>query len=190
MESLTQKQKSTLLTLARHAIARRLGISVGKMDIEHSTLNQVMACFVTLKIGNELRGCVGTLEPRHPLWQGVQRMAVAAAFDDSRFSALTLDEWPEIRLSISILTPSEPLTVSSETELLQSLRPGLDGLTLECGRYHATFLPAVWESLPEPKDFVAQLKRKGGLAPEFWSDEIRWYRYHSISFSETDAASV
>lgn len=186
MESLTQQQKGTLLALARSAIANRLGHPTGELEGEKQLQSQVMACFVTLKIHGELRGCVGTLEPRYSLWQGVQRMAVAAAFEDSRFVPLTLGELPLIRVGISVLTPSEPLKVSNETELLERLRPGWDGLTLDFGRNHATFLPAVWESLPDPREFVMHLKQKAGLAPEFWSDEIHWFRYYAISFAEAD----
>ncbi|WP_417345931.1 AmmeMemoRadiSam system protein A [Ferrimonas sp.] len=184
MDALTHQQKDTLLTLARNAIGRRLGLSEREVKGGTQSLSQSLACFVTLKVEGELRGCVGTLEPRYPLWQGVQRMAVAAAFEDGRFAPLSLDEWSQVKVSISILTPSEPLAVSSEAELLQNLRPGEDGLTLDFGRNHATFLPAVWETLPKPKAFVTQLKRKAGLDSEFWSDEIQWFRYHSISFSE------
>ncbi|WP_028110563.1 AmmeMemoRadiSam system protein A [Ferrimonas futtsuensis] len=190
METLTLQQKQTLLTLARNAIGRRLGLPGREVQSERQLLNQAMACFVTLKIKGELRGCVGTLEPRHPLWQGVQRMAVAAAFEDSRFAPLTADEWPQVKVSISLLTPSEPLLVSGETELLQRLTPGEDGLTLDFGQNHATFLPAVWESLPKPADFVLHLKRKAGLDPEFWSDKIHWFRYHAINFSEAESGSV
>ncbi|HSN72120.1 MAG TPA: AmmeMemoRadiSam system protein A [Steroidobacteraceae bacterium] len=138
--------------------------------------------FVTLKIETRLRGCCGTLEAQRGLAAEVWHNAWAAAFDDPRFEPLCRDEWNEVELTISVLSPLEPLMAASEAELLAALRPGIDGLLIEAGPARATFLPAVWEQLPDPEGFLGQLKRKAGLPPDFWSPAIRVHRYtaHSI----------
>ena len=112
-------------------------------------MKAVRATFVTLKISEKLRGCIGTIEAKYPLARSTAEYAYAAAFRDPRFKPLTEDEYDKITLSISILTPAEPIEFDSDAQLLQQLNPDVDGLIIESGQRSATFLPAVWESLPD-----------------------------------------
>jgi len=140
-------------------------------------LQELRACFVTLRIGEELRGCTGTLEAVRPLVVDVAQNAFASAFRDSRFAPLGLEELPALNVHISILDSPQRLEVRSEEELLSALHPGKDGLVLEEGAQRATFLPAVWEQLPTPRDFVEHLKQKAGLRADYWSPTLRLFRY-------------
>ncbi|OGT35777.1 MAG: hypothetical protein A2W28_01720 [Gammaproteobacteria bacterium RBG_16_51_14] len=126
-------------------------------------LQQTRAIFVTLKMNESLRGCIGTTEAVLPLISTVAENAYSAAFKDPRFTPLINDEFEKIRISISILTPIEPIAFRSDAELLQKLRPGTDGLIIECGSHRATFLPTVWESLPRADDFLRHLKIKAHI---------------------------
>jgi AmmeMemoRadiSam system protein A/AmmeMemoRadiSam system protein B len=123
------------------------------------------ACFVTLHRRGELRGCIGSLEPRRPLAQDVAHNAGAAALRDPRFPAVRPDELAGLDVEVSVLGPARRLSFTSEHDLLSQLRPGVDGVIIEeaMGERRATFLPAVWQSLPEPSEFIRQLLRKGGM---------------------------
>jgi AmmeMemoRadiSam system protein A len=140
-------------------------------------LRELRASFVTLHLEAELRGCVGGLEPVRPLVADVAEHAFAAAFRDPRFPPVAAAELAGLEVHVSVLSPLEPLAFASEDDLLAQLRPGVDGLLLEAGGRRGTFLPAVWEQLPEPREFLRQLKRKAGLAPDFWSDALVVHRY-------------
>ena len=140
--------------------------------------------FVTLHRNEELRGCCGTLDAPRSLAEDVWRNAWAAAFNDYRFPALTAAEWPQVTLHLSLLTVPEPLDVISEEQLLAVLRPSIDGLILESDTGRATFLPAVWEQLPDPVQFVRHLKTKAGWPATFWSSRVRCWRYTTESFGE------
>lgn len=171
-----------LLAIARASI--RHGLAHGRplaVDpaAEPPELREIRATFVTLELGGRLRGCIGTLEARLPLAQDVAEHAYAAAFDDSRFAPLEAADAERVELHISILTPAEPLPCTSEADLLARLRPGVDGLILREGHRRATFLPAVWDDLPDPRAFLSHLKLKAGLAPDSWSDELRFWRYQA-----------
>jgi AmmeMemoRadiSam system protein A len=135
------------------------------------------ACFVTLRIRGALRGCTGSLEALHPLVCDVARNAYRSAFCDPRFPALSPEELPEIEIKVAVLSAPQPFEVSSEDELLARLRPGVDGLVLREGPHAATFLPAVWESLPEPRAFLDALREKAGLPRGHWSLALRFERY-------------
>ena len=135
-----------------------------------------------------LRGCIGHLEAVQPLVVDVAENAFAAAFRDPRFPALTAREWPDVEVHLSILTPAQPITFVDEPDLLAQLRPGEDGLILEDGPNRGTFLPSVWESLPDAGQFLTQLKRKAGLAANHWSEQLRIYRYGTESFGDADVA--
>lgn len=140
------------------------------------------ASFVTLRTEAELRGCVGALEPVRPLVQDVAANAFAAAFKDPRFDPVTAVEVPRLDIHLSILSPVEALEAGSEAELLARLRPGVDGLIFEEGERSGTFLPAVWGSLPDAGEFLAQLRAKAGFPPDYWSDQVRAYRYTTEEF--------
>jgi AmmeMemoRadiSam system protein A len=152
-----------------------------------ASLTQPAASFVTLNIGGELRGCIGSLEARRPLLDDVASNAFAAAFRDPRFPPLSNEEYGVLELHISLLAPSTPMDISCEEELLSALRPGVDGLILEDPPYRSVFLPQVWETLPEPVTFVNHLKLKAGLPADHWSDELRFSRFTVEEISGEDS---
>ncbi len=145
-------------------------------------LREPGASFVTLKKHGKLRGCIGSLEARQPLVEDVLYNAHAAAFADPRFPPVSAQELPELEFHLSILTPAEPLQFTSEMDLLQQIRPGIDGLVLEDDLHRGTFLPAVWESLPDATQFLQHLKQKAGLPVDYWSDTLKVSRYTTESF--------
>lgn len=177
---LDNEQCALLKSIARESIktgltqGRPLKVDLDKLDQE---LREPGAVFVTLNLRGQLRGCIGSLQSYRPLAEDVAENAFAAAFRDYRFSPLTAKEFPDIDIHISLLSKPAPLPVESEDDLLKKLRPGEDGLILQDGPYRSTFLPQVWESLSDPKEFVAELKRKAGLDRDYWSDTISFDRY-------------
>ena len=185
MSHLAPTQRAELHELARASIelALREGQLVPYAGEPHdSQLDRPSASFVTLHVGEELRGCCGTIEPSRPLIVDVWNNAWASAFADPRFPPLSRDEWPETNLQISVLSEPEHLDVHSEAELLQILRPGRDGLILQSGSRRSTFLPAVWEQLPEPIRFVRHLKTKAGWPADYWPPDMEAWRYTTESF--------
>jgi AmmeMemoRadiSam system protein A len=178
-------QRRKLLELGRKSI--ELGLTVRRLpawsDAQiDADLQLPRASFSTLEIDGRLRGCCGTIYPTRSLAEDVWRNAWASAFSDPRFPPLARSEYPNLDLHISVLSPLEPVNLESESELLESLRPGTDGLVLELDAARATFLPAVWEQLPEPREFLRHLKEKAGWPATFWSSRIRVYRYMTQSF--------
>lgn len=183
---LAPAQRRTLLTLARQSIAHGLdrGCPLPVVPSDYpADLTAQRAAFVTLEMRGGLRGCIGHLEAIQPLVLDVAENAFAAAFHDPRFGPLTRPELDRLAIEISVLTPAQPLAFASEEELLGMIEPGRDGLILEDGAARGTFLPTVWESLPEPRDFLRHLKQKTGLPPDHWSDRVRIRRYRTESFS-------
>jgi MEMO1 family protein len=178
-----EERGPVLLAHARAAIAHRLGLAA--VAAPHAAfLDEPGATFVTLKIDRALRGCIGSLAPHRPLGEDVRANAHAAAFDDPRFAPLAIGEFASLEIEVSLLSPSAPIVVRSEAELHARLRPGIDGVTLQWGHRRGTFLPQVWESLPTPREFVAQLKRKAGLPLDFWAEGLSFSRYTVEKFSE------
>jgi AmmeMemoRadiSam system protein A len=185
--TLSPSDQTILLDVARTSIGH--GLAHGRpYDADpqqfDGALTEPRASFVTLKIDRQLRGCIGRLEPDGPLVCGVSRNAFAAAFQDPRFAPLTEPESRHIRIHVSVLSLPTPMTFTDEEDLLSQLRPGVDGLVLEAGRCRGTFLPAVWQTLPEPKEFLGQLKVKAGLHPNAWPADARVLRYTSESFGQ------
>ena len=178
--------RSELLRLARSSI--ELGLAEGRIAPAPAptspTLAAQRATFVTLQTHGDLRGCCGSIEPRFALAEDVWRNAWASAFADPRFPSLGAAEYQLLDVHISVLTPLQRVTVRSEQDLLARLQPHRDGLVLQRGAARATFLPAVWESLPEPADFVRQLKLKVGWEANFWSPDIEVWLYSAESFGE------
>lgn len=180
-----------LVSAARHTIAEALGLPVPPVSSlpDHPALRQPGATFVTLHDAEGgLRGCIGRLEACRPLGDDVRANAHAAAFGDSRFAPLRVDEWHDTRIEVSVLGAPEPLIVRTEAEALAALRPGVDGVIFEWRDARATFLPQVWAQLPDPARFVAALKRKAGLAADFWAADVRLSRYRVRSFSHHDSS--
>ena len=174
------KQKRQLIDIAKESIinglrtGKPLDISLGDFD---GDLQTKRATFVTLNKYDQLRGCIGILEPQRPLVQDVAYNAFAAAFSDHRFPAVTADEIDQLDIHISILATPEEMSFSSEDDLVSQLRPGVDGLIIQEGMSRGTFLPSVWESLSDRHDFLIHLKQKAGLPGNYWSDTIRVRRY-------------
>ncbi len=178
-------QGPVLLRIARASIAQALGRGL-PCATDAPWLQEWGATFVTLSQQGELRGCIGTLQARRPLLEDIQSNAVAAALRDPRFAPLTAQELDNTQIEISVLSALQALAFSSESEALAQLRPGVDGLVLEWGRHHATFLPQVWEQLPTAALFLAHLKHKAGLPGDFWASDIRLQRYTVRTFSEPE----
>ncbi len=149
-------------------------------------LNEPRASFVTLKLHGELRGCIGRLEADQPLVRSVAYNAYAAAFRDPRFPPLTEPESRHVTVHISVLSPMEPIQFKDESDLLRQIRPGVDGLVLEAGQCRGTFLPAVWETIPDPKSFLEHLKVKSGLHPEADITGAKVMRYTCESIEQGD----
>ncbi len=189
MPSDTEDRGKLLTALARASIASRFGEATP--DLPHpSWLDEAGAVFVTLTQAGELRGCIGTLEAHRPLAQDVEENARMAAFRDPRFQPLRHDELNRSRVEVSVLSRPESMSFTDEADALRQLRPGMDGVILEYGPHRATFLPQVWEQLPEPGQFMAQLKRKAGLPPDFWAEDVRLSRYTVEKYEEPEAASL
>ena len=177
-----------LLTLARAAIGDILGLGF-PVDEGHDFLRENVATFVTLMRNTHLRGCIGSLEARRSLLEDVKANAKAAAFLDPRFQPLTQSEFVTTRIEVSVLSAPEPVEFTNEREALARVRPGVDGLILEHGGKRGTFLPQVWDSIPDPAEFLRQLKVKGGLEPTFWANDLRLLRYTVLKFREAEPAS-
>jgi AmmeMemoRadiSam system protein A len=186
---MTPDRGEILLQIARAAIARALGVQATARE-DARWLTEPGASFVTLKERGELRGCLGSLEARRSLLLDIKSNAVAAAFRDPRFAPVSYAELPEIRIEVSVLSPLTAIEAYREEDALARLRPHEDGVVLEYGSHRGTFLPQVWESLPEPTDFLRQLKRKAGLPESFWSAEIRLSRYTVLKWREADALTA
>ncbi len=173
-----------LLSLARNAIDQCFGGDERPVSA-HPRLKTPGATFVTLTKKGQLRGCIGSLEAHRKLADDVAENAVAAAFRDPRFPPLSRSEWPQTRIEVSLLDAAEPFEVADEDDAIARLRPGIDGLILTHGYRRATFLPQVWESLPDPQHFLEQLKLKAGLPIDFWDDKMTLSRYGVQKWKET-----
>ena len=166
----------TLLKLARGVIEAQFG-GPGVTLPALPELQQMAATFVTLTQGGRLRGCIGSLAAQRKLLDDVAHNARAAAFADPRFKPLAASELASTRVEVSLLAPPEKMQFVDEADALRQLRPGIDGLILSDGEHRATYLPQVWEQLPEPARFLAQLKEKAGLPPTHWSAQLQLQRY-------------
>ncbi len=176
----TAIQQQQMLSRARESISHGLHYgsrrTVDHDGVDHHLLNHA-ASFVTLTIDDQLRGCIGSLTATEPLIDNIEYNAYSASFEDPRFNSLTQTEIQKLKIHIAILGQTEPLKFHSENNLLQQLRPGVDGIVLSDGNRKATFLPSVWGHLEQPKEFVEQLKVKAGLSKDYWSHTITFERY-------------
>ena len=178
---------STLLALARQAIAHHLGRAPAPVVPDDPRLHAKGATFITLTKDGDLRGCIGSLRRSRTLGDDVLANAVAAAMEDPRFPPLEADELDAIAIEVSVLSEPEFLDFFGEEELLAQLRPGEDGLIIFSGCRSATFLPQVWEQLPEPQQFLAALKHKAGLSPHREVAGLTAARYQVQKWKETEA---
>ncbi len=176
-----------LLRLARGSIEH--GLAYNKpLPVRVEGMPDVMAepaaTFTTLRVDGKLRGCVGSLESVRPLAKDVAHTAFRAAFRDPRFDPVVQHELSNIRLEVAVLSPMEPFPVSDEADLLERLEPGTDGLVIGLGSRRATFLPKVWDQLPNPDAFLSALKMKCGLEKDFWSERLEFHRYRTTTYAE------
>lgn len=187
-EHLSEQEKEILLGLARQALTAAVrGRSLVALNL--STLPERLrasgASFVTLTRKGILRGCIGALEPYQPLAEDVREHAIAAAFNDYRFPPVTSEELDELEIEISVLTRPKRLEYATPEELLSMLRPGIDGVTLVDGSRRATFLPQVWQKLPDKERFLQHLCQKMGAKANLWREKpIQVQTYQVEEFHE------
>ena len=172
----------TLLGIARGAIETRLFGAAHRPDAPW--LGQNAATFVTLTRNGALRGCIGSLQAARPLGDDVAENAVGAAFRDPRFPAVSAAEWPSVRVEVSLLSTPKPLRFADEADLFAQLRVGEDGVILEADARRATFLPQVWEGIPDKRQFLRELARKAGLADDVRLGRCRIWRYRVSKWTE------
>lgn len=181
----TPEDGVVLLGLAVAAVSARLrGVDPTPAAPDSPYLRDTGASFVTLETSGRLRGCIGTVEARRPLYLDVARNAVAA-MTDPRLPPVTAAEWPRLSVKVAVLTRPVPVPATDRAALVTALRPGVDGLLLTDDARRATFLPAVWAKLPDPDRFLDALLAKGGWSG--WSPAIRAYRYRSVDFADRSA---
>jgi AmmeMemoRadiSam system protein A len=187
MDNISLDAKKILLKLARdvinYGVERHKILKITLREYPEELLSP-KACFVTLNKNQQLRGCIGTLVARSPLVQEVVDSSFAAAFSDPRFPKVVLEELSSLRIYISVLTTAHKMNFTSEEDLLSQLRPNIDGLILKAPGFVGTFLPSVWEQLPNPIDFLKNLKLKAGLPINYWNDQIEILRYETEIFEE------
>jgi len=182
---LTSENQKTCLQVAKQSIQHGLekGGAPHVVTSDYpSELQQNLASFVTLHKKGVLRGCIGALEAYQPLINDIAEHAYSAAFQDPRFPALQNDEFDQLDIEISVLGKPELISFDSEEDLLSQIRPNIDGLILESGFNRGTFLPSVWEQLPESEEFLNHLKMKAGLSSQWWDDKVKISRYETFSF--------
>ncbi len=184
--ALSDAGKDAALTLARRALEKAVrGELAPAVEPESMPprLRESFGCFVTLKAGDSLRGCIGYLEPKKALYEAIIENACSAALSDPRFSPVSAEELAKITIEISVLTRPEPLVVSSPEALLETLIAGRDGLILRKNFKQATFLPQVWEQLRSKTSFLEHLAMKAGLGRDGWKN-AEYLRYRAIHFAE------
>lgn len=182
---LTEAEVDVLFVLADAAVRSGLagaGPRPVHLDSLPPALRRPGGMFVTLEVAGELNGCMGSVTGDEPLGAAVARLARAAAFGDPRLPALTPGDYPWLEFKLSLLSPLAPLAAGSEDELAAVLRPGVDGVVLRRGPAQATFLPAVWEKLPDPVQFLRHLEAKAGLRPGWWDDRTLAWRYTAAEY--------
>lgn len=177
----------TLLPIARASIAGQLG-RIHAADESAAWLREQGASFITLNLQRKLRGCIGSLRAHRPLLDDIKANALAAAFRDPRFKPLTADEYELIEVEISLLSALSAVNFSDEASALAQLTPQVHGLIFEYGHHRSTFLPQVWNTFADPAMFMAHLKQKAGLPPNFWEPGVKLHTYTVAKFSESQLA--
>lgn len=185
---LTDGEKQTLLRIAREAIENKVRNNP-MPPLENKSLTPALrengASFVTLTVQDNLRGCIGALEAYQPLAEDVREHAIAAALEDPRFPPVSEAELSRIQIEVSRLTEPQELQYSNSEDLLTKLRPHIDGVILKHGFRRATFLPQVWEKIPDPEEFLRQLCYKMGERPNLWREaKLQVYVYQVEEFHE------
>ncbi len=173
-EKLTEEEGQYLISVARKTIENNLFKCKDEVSGEAASsakMKEQRGTFVTLTIDGRLRGCIGHITPQESVLDGVKVNALNAAFRDPRFSPLSKKEWEKVEVEVSILTEPKPLAYSDGGDLLNKLRSGVDGVIIKKGFHQATFLPQVWEQLPDKNQFLAHLCMKAGLDSDAWRKE-------------------
>ncbi len=186
--SLNDEDKAQLLQLAHEVVAH--GALTGcKLQVEPGRfpdhLWKEAAAFITIRKQGSLRGCIGSIAAHQPLVLEVADKAYAAAFGDPRFLPVSMSETKDLSMQVSILSPLQELLCNSEDEALLKIRAGVDGLVLDLDGRRGTFLPSMWEQLPNKADFWGHLKIKAGLPMDFWVPEMRVYRFETECFADS-----
>ena len=185
-DKLSEEEGKSLLEAARKAIENQL---YGRKKANDSDadfpakFHERRGTFVTLTIHGNLRGCIGHIVPQESLIEGIRVNAINAAFRDPRFRPVSRKEWENVNIEVSILSEPKALSYTDSNDLLRKLRPGTDGLILKKGYCQATFLPQVWEQLPEKQDFLSHLCLKAGLDGDAWKEgdlEVSTYRVQAF----------
>lgn len=188
IEPLSTDEKNTLLLIARNALegaVRNKPLPSTSIQPLTPRLQELGSSFVTLTTGGVLRGCIGSIEPSLPLAEDVRQHAADAALRDYRFSPVRPDDLSSIDIEVSVLTPMQPLDYDRPEDLLNHLRPGVDGVLIQSGKHRATFLPQVWEKIPEPALFLNTLCKKAFLLEDFWRKEkLQVFTYQVEHFHE------
>lgn len=192
-QPLTIEQGANLVSLARLTLANHFGETTAPADAQRLNLQLAdpvfQACcgtFVTLRLNNQLRGCIGSLTANAPIVSGVRDNALNAAFHDPRFSPLRKKELDQVHIEVSVLSEPAPLVYTDADHLLSSLRPGIDGVIIKKGPTSATFLPQVWEQLPQPESFLSHLCMKAGLPAEGWREGDLTVLVYQVQYFEED----
>jgi AmmeMemoRadiSam system protein A len=174
----------TLLPIARASIAAQLG-KAHAADESAPWLREQGASFITLNLHKKLRGCIGSLRAHRALLEDVKANALAAAFRDPRFTPLTVAEYEGIEVEISLLSALNTLSFSDEAGAMAQITPRVHGVIFEYGHHRSTYLPQVWDSIPDPAMFMATLRQKAGLPPNFWQAGVKLHTYTVAKFSES-----
>ena len=180
---LAEADGQALARYARAAIRESLGGPAATRP-HGDGVDEPGATFVTLHRGERLQGCMGVIEPRRPLADDVRDHALAAALDDPRALPLSLDEVDDLDVEVSILSPLERIAAESAEAAAAQLRPGVDGVVFAVGARRSTYLPQVWEDLPDPLDFLRKLRAKAGVPADYWSPQVNLYRYQVRKWSD------
>ncbi len=187
-QELNKFEQKALIKIAREAIEKSVrGLPLPELSLKKLPPNLQVegASFVTLTIYGNLRGCIGTLEPYQPLAMDVREHAVAAALQDPRFPRVKPGELPDIEIEVSVLSPKQVLHYDDPQDLINKIRPKIDGLILQDGLLKATFLPQVWDQLEKPEIFLSHLCAKMGASSDSWRKKpLQVYTYQVQEFHE------
>lgn len=185
--ALSEEEHQLLSTIARDSIQNGLQnhhpLPITLAEVS-PPLKKKAATFVTLTLNSTLRGCIGSVVATQPLITDIANNAFNAAFNDPRFSPITAQDLPELSIQISILSTTSKIAHQDEQDLINTITPHVDGIILKDQGRSSTFLPAVWEQLPDPSDFIAHLKLKAGFSQDYWSETLEVYRYSVESWHE------
>lgn len=185
--------QTELLDVARKSLMSRLTrgtLPQVRVDSYPAPLRSVMASFVSLRQNDRLRGCIGSLFPFRPLVSDVVNNAARAGFEDQRFGPLTARDLTQVQIGVSVLSRPMELGASDRDDLIAQIAQGQHGLIVQEGDRRGVLLPSVWDNLPEPQDFVGTLLRKAGLAPDHWSDSLRFHSFHAETFTEDSKSAA